>query len=151
PRAGPAWPWRGRRRGVAPGAPSARPGPWPSRCTTAFHKPAGFSSQPNQPVPGAVSVWDLFEQALRRLGGAPPGACTRRLSLIGRLDLATSGLVVFSNYRPMHLALCSPGAQLQKRYRAICAGRLWDGDERLASLRAPLAMVVRSPKGRSSV
>lgn len=101
-----------------------------------FHKPAGVLSDP-APHHGVPSVFPIFMNAvgteLARFGW----------HLAGRLDVNTTGLLLFTNDERVAAHITSPESRLHKRYLAEVLGELTD--EKLE----PIRRGVELPDGRA--
>lgn len=106
------------RDAIAVGGTPAQTQPWR---TIAFHKPRGAVTTRRDPQ-GRTTVFDL-------LGDAGKG-----LVAVGRLDLATSGLLLLTTDTQLAERLTNPDNGVVRRYVVTVRGRL--GDEDLEVLRA---------------
>ena len=85
-----------------------------------YHKPAGLITSHNDPA-GRPTVWDAL-----------PADLPRVIS-VGRLDLATEGLLLLTNDGELSRALELPDTALVRQYRARARGRITQ--ERLDKLK----------------
>lgn len=85
-----------------------------------YHKPAGLITSHNDPA-GRPTVWDAL-----------PADLPRVIS-VGRLDLATEGLLLLTNDGELSRALELPETSLVRHYRARARGRITQ--ERLDTLK----------------
>lgn len=85
-----------------------------------YHKPAGLITSHNDPA-GRPTVWDAL-----------PADLPRVIS-VGRLDLATEGLLLLTNDGELSRALELPETSLVRQYRARARGRITQ--ERLDKLK----------------
>jgi len=85
-----------------------------------YHKPAGLITSHNDPA-GRPTVWDAL-----------PADLPRVIS-VGRLDLATEGLLLLTNDGELSRALELPDTALVRQYRARARGRITQ--ERLDTLK----------------
>ena len=82
----------------------------------AYHKPAGSVTAPKDPERGRTVFAELLPQL--------PPALTRFVwHAVGRLDRATTGLLLFTNDERFVTHATSPGSKLPKRYVARVDGR----------------------------
>jgi 23S rRNA pseudouridine2605 synthase len=116
-----------------------------ARLVIALHKPRGVVTTRRDPQ-GRPTVYSL-------LAGAPA-----RVLAVGRLDLATSGLLLFTNDTRFGDWLTAPASAVPKRYLVTVRGRVGDDDlERLrAGIRsgddtlAPETVTLRKASSRES-
>lgn len=81
-----------------------------------LHKPAGVvTATEDKKLPTVV---DLLPENLRR----------RRIGPVGRLDRDVTGLVILTTDGQLAHRLISPKYKAEKCYRAVCEGRLGEGD-----------------------
>jgi pseudouridine synthase len=97
---------------LAVGGARARPRPWR---TIAFHKPRGSVTTRRDPQ-GRPTIFDL-------LGDAGSG-----LVAVGRLDLATSGLLLLTTDTQLAERLTNPDNRVVRRYVVTVRGRVEDDD-----------------------
>lgn len=99
-----------------------------------MHKPPGVDSQRNQV--NCSTVYDLFERLVAedRVPGGPPAT---PVGAVGRLDRATSGLIILTNDGYWNKRVCESQG-FAKRYELTVAGTWFDGDEQIVRLREPL-------------
>lgn len=100
------------RDAIALGRTRAQPREWR---TIAFHKPRGSVTTRRDPQ-GRTTVFDL-------LGDAAPG-----LIAVGRLDLATSGLLLLTTDTQLAERLTNPENGVVRRYVVTVRGRVGDQD-----------------------
>jgi pseudouridine synthase len=91
--------------GVAP------PDTAPARRVVLFHKPRGTVTTRRDPQ-GRPTVFDIL------------GEAGRGLIAVGRLDLASTGLLILTNDTQLANRLTDPDAQVQRRYVVTVRGRL---------------------------
>jgi 23S rRNA pseudouridine2605 synthase len=87
-----------------------------ARRVLAFHKPRGVVTTRHDPE-GRQTVFDLL------------GEAGRGLVAVGRLDLASTGLLIFTNDTQLAHRLTDPARRVPRRYVVTVRGRLAD-DER---------------------
>ena len=117
----------------------------PPRLVIALHKPRGVVSTRRDPQ-GRPTVWSLVEDA------------PARVVPVGRLDLATTGLLLFTNDTRFGDWLSDPRSRVPKVYLVTVRGRL--SGEQVEQLRAgvssdgerlaPLAVSLRKASSRES-
>lgn len=92
----------------------------PPKVYLALNKPKGFicSSVDKE----SKSVLNLFDDFLKSWGKRNPGVPKPRLFTVGRLDVATSGLIVVTNDGDFAQGLSHPSANLKKEYIAAIDG-----------------------------
>ena len=102
-----------------------------ARLVIAFHKPRGLVTTTRDPE-GRATVFD----ALREAG------MTERLLAVGRLDCASTGLLLFTNDPHLADRLTDPASKIERRYVVTVRGRL-TADE-AAALPAASASVLKA-------
>ncbi|XP_057426201.1 putative ribosomal large subunit pseudouridine synthase SVR1, chloroplastic isoform X2 [Lotus japonicus] len=92
----------------------------PRKVYLALNKPKGYicSSGENEPK----SVMILFDDYLKSWGKNHPGIPTPRLFTVGRLDVATTGLIIVTNDGDFAQKLSHPSSNLSKEYIAAVDG-----------------------------
>lgn len=108
----------------------------PRRHVLMFHKPAGVLSDP-APHHGVPSVVPIFTGAV----GVELARFTWHLA--GRLDVNTTGLLLFTNDELVAAHVTAPATRLHKRYLATVSGE--PTDDRLEPLRKGIEL----PDGRA--
>lgn len=106
----------------------------PAAVALAVHKPRGYVSER---VPGDVDA--LGRPSVYSLLPDPSVSGSSRLSAVGRLDLETSGLMLFTDSPALNAAV--RGSRLPKTYVATVSGAGVDDDTlraAIASMREPL-------------
>jgi len=96
-----------------------------------FHKPAGCVTTTRDPN-GRPTVFDVLAKAL------PPALRSFGWHAVGRLDVDTTGLLLFTNDEGLVAFGTSPESKLPKRYVARVQGEARDGA--LAPLREGIAL-----------
>ena len=91
----------------------------------AYHKPAGSVPAPSDPERGRTVFAELLPQL-------PPALQNYVWHAVGRLDRATTGMLLFTNDERFVTHATSPDAKLPKRYVARVDGR--PDDSKVASL-----------------
>lgn len=98
-----------------------------------LHKPGNVSSQRLDPS-GTRSVYDVFDELVA--SGALPGERPPpHGSAVGRLDKATTGVLLLTDDRELNGRLCQ--AHFEKVYSLTVRGHLRGEDERVALLEEP--------------
>ncbi|XP_027367427.1 putative ribosomal large subunit pseudouridine synthase SVR1, chloroplastic isoform X2 [Abrus precatorius] len=92
----------------------------PRKVYLALNKPKGYicSSGENE----SKSVINLFDDYLRSWGKKHPGVPAPRLFTVGRLDVATTGLIIVTNDGDFAQKLSHPSSNLSKEYIATVDG-----------------------------
>ncbi|KAG4983935.1 hypothetical protein JHK87_028684 [Glycine soja] len=92
----------------------------PQKVYLALNKPKGYicSSGENE----SKSVISLFDDYLNSWGKKHPGVPTPRLFTVGRLDVATTGLIIVTNDGDFAQKLSHPSSNLSKEYIATIDG-----------------------------
>lgn len=117
-----------------------------ARRVFAMHKPRGYVTTRSDPE-GRPTVYDLL----------PPEAAGTQA--VGRLDLATSGLLLFTNDTQLAHRLTDPGAGIPRTYVVTVRGALDDeavagavaeGVEDAGDLLRPRSLVVRKRSSRET-
>ncbi|KAI4351471.1 hypothetical protein L6164_005839 [Bauhinia variegata] len=92
----------------------------PPKVYFALNKPKGYicSSGENE----SKSVISLFDDFLERWGKRNPGVPKPRLFTVGRLDVATTGLIIVTNDGDFAQRLSHPSSNLSKEYIATVEG-----------------------------
>lgn len=102
-----------------------------ARVVIAFHKPRGLVTTTRDPE-GRTTVFD----ALREAG------MTERVLAVGRLDRASTGLLLFTNDPHLADRLTDPLAQVERRYVVTVRGRVTSDEA--AALPAASARVLKA-------
>ncbi|KAK7391398.1 hypothetical protein VNO78_19814 [Psophocarpus tetragonolobus] len=92
----------------------------PLKVYLALNKPKGYicSSGEND----SKSVISLFDDYLKSWGKKHPGVPTPRLFTVGRLDVATTGLIIVTNDGDFAQKISHPSSNLSKEYIATVDG-----------------------------
>ncbi|TKY51627.1 Ribosomal large subunit pseudouridine synthase B [Spatholobus suberectus] len=92
----------------------------PHKVYLALNKPKGYicSAGENE----SKSVISLFDDYLKNWGKKHPGVPTPRLFTVGRLDVATTGLIIVTNDGDFAQKLSHPSSNLSKEYIATVDG-----------------------------
>ncbi|CAJ1976725.1 unnamed protein product [Sphenostylis stenocarpa] len=95
----------------------------PQKVYLALNKPKGYicSSGENE----SKSVTSLFDDYLKTWGKKHPGVPTPRLFTVGRLDVATTGLIIVTNDGDFAQKLSHPSSNLSKEYIATVDGLVY--------------------------
>ncbi|XP_068491506.1 putative ribosomal large subunit pseudouridine synthase SVR1, chloroplastic isoform X2 [Phaseolus vulgaris] len=95
----------------------------PQKVYLALNKPKGYicSSGENE----SKSVISLFDDFLNTWGKKRPGVPTPRLFTVGRLDVATTGLIIVTNDGDFAQKLSHPSSNLSKEYIATVDGLVY--------------------------
>ncbi|KAK7357008.1 hypothetical protein VNO80_16289 [Phaseolus coccineus] len=95
----------------------------PQKVYLALNKPKGYicSSGENE----SKSVISLFDDFLNTWGKKRPGVPTPRLFTVGRLDVATTGLIIVTNDGDFAQKLSHPSSNLSKEYIATVDGSIY--------------------------
>lgn len=122
----------------------------PRRQVLAFHKPRGVVTTRRDPE-GRPTVFDWL------------GEAARGLQPVGRLDMASTGLLLFTNDTQLAHALCDPARRVSRRYVVTVRGRLTGDDMAMLSRGvdvaapngvlerlAPSSMAIRKASGRET-
>lgn len=83
--------------------------------TIAFHKPRGVVTTRHDPQ-GRRTIYDVLDEA------------GKGLIAVGRLDLATSGLLILTNDTQLSHAITDPGSRVPRTYTVTVRGRVTDDD-----------------------
>ena len=95
-------------------------------CSVALHKPVGYLSQSSDPLPHQRFALDLLQWANQQLpqlstqpaaNAGPPPARLPKMACAGRLDEASSGLLVFTQRGALARAIIRPDGSVEKEYR----------------------------------
>jgi 23S rRNA pseudouridine2604 synthase len=90
-----------------------------------LHKPVGYLSQSSEPLPHQSFAQDLLQWANQAHGstssanhgrGGPPPARLPKMACAGRLDEASSGLLIFTQNGAVARCIVSPDGGLEKEY-----------------------------------
>ncbi|KAH7690453.1 23S rRNA pseudouridine(2605) synthase protein [Dioscorea alata] len=91
----------------------------PPKLYFALNKPKGYICSNGEE---SKSVISLFDEYLKRWNKTNPGLPKPRLFTVGRLDVATSGLIIVTNDGDFAQKLSHPSSKLSKEYIATIEG-----------------------------
>ncbi|KAF8021588.1 hypothetical protein BT93_G1900 [Corymbia citriodora subsp. variegata] len=94
----------------------------PPKVYLALNKPKGYICSAGEKE--SKSVLELFDDYLKILGKRNPGLPKPRLFTVGRLDVATSGLIIVTNDGDFAQKISHPSANLSKEYIAAVDGEV---------------------------
>ncbi|XWS66201.1 hypothetical protein CRYUN_Cryun05aG0179600 [Craigia yunnanensis] len=94
----------------------------PPKVYLALNKPKGYICSSGEKE--FRSVLDLFEDYLKRWDKMNPGSPKPRLFTVGRLDVATTGLIIVTNDGDFAQKLSHPSSNLHKEYIATIDGEV---------------------------
>ncbi|XP_030548884.1 putative ribosomal large subunit pseudouridine synthase SVR1, chloroplastic isoform X2 [Rhodamnia argentea] len=94
----------------------------PPKVYLALNKPKGYICSAGEKE--SKSVLELFDDYLKILGKRNPGLSKPRLFTVGRLDVATSGLIIVTNDGDFAQKISHPSANLSKEYIAAVDGEV---------------------------
>lgn len=94
----------------------------PQKVYLALNKPKGYICSAGEKE--SKSVLELFDDYLKILGKKNPGLPKPRLFTVGRLDVATSGLIIVTNDGDFAQKISHPSANLSKEYIAAVDGEV---------------------------
>ncbi|XP_056164859.1 putative ribosomal large subunit pseudouridine synthase SVR1, chloroplastic isoform X1 [Syzygium oleosum] len=94
----------------------------PPKVYLALNKPKGYICSAGEKE--SKSVLELFDDYLKILGKRNPGLPKPRLFTVGRLDVATSGLIIVTNDGDFSQKISHPSANLSKEYIAAVDGEV---------------------------
>ncbi|KAF7820170.1 putative ribosomal large subunit pseudouridine synthase SVR1, chloroplastic isoform X1 [Senna tora] len=92
----------------------------PPKVYFALNKPKGYICSSGEKE--SKSVISLFDDYLKNWGKRNPGIPKPRLFTVGRLDVATTGLIIVTNDGDFAQRLSHPSSNLSKEYIAIIDG-----------------------------
>lgn len=92
----------------------------PPKVYLALNKPKGYICSTGEKE--YKSVMDLFEDYMKSWGKRSPGVPKPRLFTVGRLDVATTGLIIVTNHGEFAQQISHPSSNLSKEYIATIDG-----------------------------